>query len=176
MTTTRGFYTTAKFGYYNMVKNIWEADNFIEEVEFSDLVIMERRDEMISDGGYDKDDEDLDSYVYDSLYEDLACWTIYFEPRDMEEQIALDCNLVPFTYKDTELLALAGAGMDLSPKLDAYQALVGGHIDDDSMYFKQRGYFVSVVGKRTTERVEKEIMKDWRYQEKLRIDNNIQGP
>ena len=47
--------------------------------------------------------------------------------------------------------------MDLSPKLDAYQALVSGTIPGDSQLFKQESYFEYVVGEDLTAQVKERI-------------------
>ena len=43
--------------------------------------------------------------------------------------------------------------MDLSPRLDCYQALADNSIDGESYYFKDEEYFKSVVGQRLTDKV-----------------------
>lgn len=91
-------------------------------------------------------------------HEELAYWTVYFEPYRMDKDIAYECNLFPFEYsRDAygyqDLLALAASGMDLSPKLDAYQALVDGSLPSDSRFFDDSDYAEYVVGKKTAEKV-----------------------
>ena len=82
----------------------------------------------------------------------LAYWTVYFEPRRMDEDIAHQCGLLPFTWKgEYELLALCGCGMDLSPKLDAYQAMVDNTLPHDSQAFRQPSYFDYVSPFKTEE-------------------------
>jgi hypothetical protein len=92
----------------------------------------------------------------DNIFETLGYWTTYFEPYRFDEEIAYKCNLTPFKYvsdyEDRELLALGGCGMDLSPKLDAYQAMVDGTIDRNStlLRYPDTDYFSYVVGEAHT--------------------------
>ena len=48
----------------------------------------------------------------------MMLYTLIFD-----KEIALECGLTPFKYSELNLLALSGYGMDLSPRLDAYQVL-----------------------------------------------------
>lgn len=91
--------------------------------------------------------------------EALAYWTIYFYPRIDSYDSAWKSNLFPFKYEDKFLLALGGCGMDLSPLLDCYQALVNQSIDENSMIFRDSSYFdhVSPVKK---EEILKMIKRD----------------
>lgn len=89
------------------------------------------------------------------FYEKISYSTTYFEPLVVDEDIAFQCDLVPFTYKDINLLALGGCGMDLSPKLDAYQFLTDKTIDKHSQFFNQRDYFTHVVGEEITNKISK---------------------
>lgn len=73
-------------------------------------------------------------------YEMLAYWTVYFEPEYFDEDIAWEVGLFPFEFDGRDLLALGGCGMDLSPKLDAYQALVVSSVPKDSNFAESRGF------------------------------------
>ena len=84
--------------------------------------------------------------MYEQFWESLSLWLIYFEPIIFNEAIALECGLTPFTHEGKGMLALSGCGMDLSPRLDSYQALVDGTIDKHSRFFSNPNYFESVVG------------------------------
>lgn len=90
-------------------------------------------------------------------YEQLAYWTIYFSPNIIDVEKAFQCDLFPFIYKGDFYLALGGCGMDLSPKLDAYQALTSGTIPNDSKIFNDENYFQHVIGKHITEQVKEKI-------------------
>lgn len=101
--------------------------------------------------------ESYDFIEESDIYDALAFWTLYFEPRWFDEEIAYQCGLIPFEYEGIKLLALGGCGMDLSPKLDAYQAFVTSSIPSDSTFFNDKRYFDYVVGDNTAKRVEEEI-------------------
>lgn len=107
-----------------------------------------------------EDDEELNNL----FWEGLSYKTVYFKPLEYNEEIAFECGLIPFKYcgeeKELELLALGGVGMDLSPRLDAYQALTDGTIDKGSKLFSEKRYFQQVVGKELTEKVLKAICKE----------------
>lgn len=83
----------------------------------------------------------------------LAYWTIYFSPCRKDDKIARDCGLFPFEYDGEFYLALGGCGMDLSPKLDAYQALTDGTIPKGSQFIEQPDYAKYVVGEETYNKV-----------------------
>jgi hypothetical protein len=86
--------------------------------------------------------DDLDERYNDSaLIEAMAYWCTYFEPRREDYEAAWESGLIPFKYKGTFMLALGGCGMDLSPKLDCYQALVSGSVRSGSQLFRQVDYF-----------------------------------
>ncbi len=89
----------------------------------------------------------------EKLLEGLAYWTVYFHPRIEDIDVALRCGLVPFYFQEEFYLALGGCGMDLSPKMDAYQAIVSGTIPESSMFFRDIDYFTHVVGKDITAKV-----------------------
>lgn len=119
--------------------------------EFDDL--MERIKDEIDDRDYHALEDDLKP-LYGVEYPDdefneleaLGYWTVYFEPRVRDEAIAWKVGLIPFEYDGTSYLALGGCGMDLSPRLDAYQALTVGSVSSDSQFIRQPGYAAYVVG------------------------------
>lgn len=78
--------------------------------------------------------------------EALAYWTIYFRPDIWDEETAWRVGLVPFRFDGDDYLALGGCGMDLSPRLDAYQALVDGTIPSSSRFKDDGSYAKYVVG------------------------------
>jgi len=94
-----------------------------------------------------------ESYSTSAFIEAMAYWTIYFQPDRVDWEVAWKCGLYPFEYYGTFMLALGGCGMDLSPKLDAYQALTSESISESSQLFRDKGYFEYVVGKEITEEV-----------------------
>ena len=87
--------------------------------------------------------------------EALAYWTVYFQPRIENEELAWKLGLVPFFFEDEFYLALGGCGMDLSPKLDAYQALTDDTVPSDSRFRNERDqeYAKYVVGEETYNKV-----------------------
>ncbi|MFW6016244.1 MAG: hypothetical protein ACOCRK_07370 [bacterium] len=88
-------------------------------------------------------------------YEMLAYWTNYFEPDWWDEEIAWKVGLYPFEFKEDNYLALGGCGMDLSPKLDAYQALASGSLPKSSRFEDDPKYAKYVVG----ESIYKQVME-----------------
>ena len=105
-------------------------------------------------------EEDLREQVIDLVLEKISYWSTYFEPLIFNEKAALECDLIPFVFENINLLALAGCGMDLSPKLDAYQALTDNTIDKGSRLFTESDYFEYVVGSSLAEKVKQAISYD----------------
>lgn len=99
-----------------------------------------------------ENEDDIKEQIDTMFLEDISYWSTYFEPLIFNEEIALDCGLTPFTYKGKNMLALSGCGMNLSPKLDVYQALTDNTIDEHSLLFSDSTYFENVVGKILTEK------------------------
>jgi hypothetical protein len=97
----------------------------------------------------------LRELIEESFFEGLSFWPIYFEPLVFNEKTALECGLIPFSFEGIKLLSLAGYGMDLSPKLDAYQVLTNGSIDKKSKYFRKRdkAHFEDVVSRNVYEKM-----------------------
>jgi len=87
----------------------------------------------------------------------LGYWTVYFKPAIWDEDVAWECGLFPFYYEDEGYLALGGCGMDLSPRLDAYQALVDGSIPSGSNFIRQPDYAKYVVGEKLFNKVMEKI-------------------
>lgn len=152
--------------YFTKVYHIWEQIQKNREYELvdynRDLFKAHYGDdsEDNSDEGDDENDEELNSL----FWEGLSYKTVYFKPLKYNEEIAFECGLIPFKYRseyeDLELLALGGVGIDLSPTLDAYQALTDGAIDRGSKLFSEKRYFEYVVGKELTEKVLKAICEE----------------
>jgi hypothetical protein len=107
-----------------------------------------------------KGEDDLREQVVDLVLEKISYWATYFEPLIFNKKIALECSLTPFIYKGTNLLALSGCGMDLSPRLDAYQALTDNTIDKGSRLFSDNAYFEHVVGSSLAAKVKQAISYD----------------
>ena len=100
-----------------------------------------------------RDDDDLREQIGDLFLEKISYWSTYFEPLIFNKKIALECDLTPFVHQGTKLLALSGCGMDLSPRLDAYQALTDTTIDKTSYLFTRPDYFEYVLGSTVVEKV-----------------------
>jgi len=126
-------------------------------IEYNQDLFRARYGDNFVDVNDDDYDQELDSY----FWEKLSYWTVYFQPLKYNEGVAHECGLIPFKYigehEDLELLALGGCGMDLGPKLDAYQALTDGTIDEHSKLFSDKEYFQYVVGINLTKKVLKAI-------------------
>lgn len=80
--------------------------------------------------------------------EALSMWTVYYSPPrgKVDKATAFRCGLIPFEYQGTEYVALGGSGMDLSPQLDAYQALTDRSLPSDSQFLRSSDYAKYVVG------------------------------
>ena len=119
-----------------------------EDIQFPDEAIQARMIQLSFEGAED----DKDFQARSSLLDDLAYWTIYYQPGIESIETALKSGLTPFYYRNNFYLALGGCGMDLPPKLDVYQMLTSGTIPSDSQVLKPKGkdYFEYVVGKELT--------------------------
>ena len=147
-----GLYTDPFFTKHKQI-NIDGNENIYDEIQYDfDLFSRYHKDSL----EYDTED-DLREQLDTLFWEKLSYWTIYFEPIIFNEEIALECGLTPFRIGELCLLALSGCGMDLSPKLDTYQALTDHTIDKYSRLFSDLKYFEAVVGKSLTEGVLKAI-------------------
>ena len=88
--------------------------------------------------------------IYDNInidfFEDINKHHTLFEPLIFNEEIALDCGLIPFNFDykllgNVNVLALGDSGFDPSIKtnllfkLDAYQVLTDNSIDQNSPFF-----------------------------------------
>jgi hypothetical protein len=118
-----------------------------EDIEYNkELFTKYFKDDFEANEEYTKDQID------ETFWDKISLWNTYFRPLLFNEEIALECNLIPFRYKGRFMLALNGLGMgkELFPKLDAYQALTDGTIDRGSRLFSDRKYFEYVVGEDIT--------------------------
>ena len=147
------FYTKHQIDLYNDC-------GVYENIEYDRQLLAEYyKDDMVFSYSADNDkwEQEIDQLFWDAL----SHWTMYFEPLVFDKETALKCGLTPFTYKGKKLLALSGSGMDLSPRLDAYQALSHKTIDRNSRLFftanRSDKYFEYVVGKELAEEVLKAI-------------------
>lgn len=105
--------------------------------------------------------------IFELVLLDIFEKRLYFQPSIFKPYTALECGLIPLTapnirinnnnlYRSCKnyinvLILPSGTQdniqiMDLSPRLDCYQALTDNSIDEASYYFKDEEYFKSVVG------------------------------
>ena len=137
------FYTKHHIDFYN-------DHNAHEDIEYDSILLAQYYQDAFDLD--DMTDHERSSEAVDELFwHALSYFTIYFEPLIFDVVMALECGLTPFTYKNINMLALSGCGMDLSPKLDAYQLLVHNSIDKNSKLFSAPSaneYFEYVVGKK----------------------------
>ena len=102
------------------------------------------------------DEDQIFDLIYDDFSEDIQKHPTLFEPIIFNEEIALDCGLIPFNYNfelfgNANFLALGDSGFDPSIKtnllfkLDAYQVLTDNSIDKDSPFF---GTYIKDIAKR----------------------------
>lgn len=126
--------------YPGMYKALRAAlDRFVDKANWMDLI---EGDLLVKLYGIDDPEEhfnELDALRY---------WTVYFSPPSgvVDTALAFRCGLIPFAYRGVDYVALGAAGMDLSPRLDAYQALVVGSVPSDSRFLRDPEYARYVVG------------------------------
>lgn len=109
-----------------------------EDFSFDKKVVAQEVDDMDKE---DEDIEDLEYYAVNDLTERVAMLNTIYEPRIYDIDIALECGLIPFSneyYGDQyrQFLAYGGCGMDMTPRLEAYQYLVDGTIDRNGELYK----------------------------------------
>lgn len=122
----------------------------IEDIEYNrELLTKVWKEEENLEGTEDE----IENMVTEIFWEKLSYQDVYFEPIIFDEEKALLCGLTPFTYKGINLLALSGGGMNLSPRLDAYQFLTHKTIDKNSLFFSDEKYFKYVVGEKIMNKI-----------------------
>lgn len=86
--------------------------------------------------------------VISALSWDLSTWDLYFEPLMFDEKIALECALIPFSFRGVKLLSLTQHRVYYAYRIDAYEVLTCGSLNKDSGYFKEneKPYFRHIVG------------------------------
>ena len=108
-------------------------------------------------------DEEKEDIQHD-YYERASEGQTVFESIIFNEKIALECGLIPFTLETEDetlqLLALGRCGMNLSPRLDAYQFLTHNTIDKNSLYFTDQNYFTHILGDGITKQIKRALLKD----------------
>lgn len=128
----------------------------INDIDFDDIEFDEKLHRKYScdeDNLTDLSKDEVYYYVINNFNEAIAMCNYHrqVDEFDFNEKDAYECSLIPFSIycadedKDIHLLALAGCGMDLSPRLDAYFFLQTGKMDHESTYFSDKEYFKSLV-------------------------------
>ena len=91
------------------------------------------------------EEDEVNDLIDNDFFEDINDHHTLFEPIIFNEEIALDCGLIPFNYNfelfgNANFLALGDSGFDPSIKtnllfkLDAYQVLTDNSIDEQSPF------------------------------------------
>lgn len=131
-------------------KVLSDLESWWEQSDFNDLIKVDGVNDAI---GYEYPEDEFSEVNF--IDEVMAIWEIYFTPvsswDNVDETLAWKAGLYPFTYKGEQYVALGGCGMDLSPKLDAYQVLTRGTLPTDSKAFSDTMYFDYVAGIKTEE-------------------------
>lgn len=132
--------------------------------------LMDRIYNELEDKDYNELEEHMEqlygiSYPAEAFneIEALSYWTVYFKPAIWDEDVAWKVELIPFEFDGENYLALGGCGMDLSPRLDAYQALTDDSVPRSSQFIRAQDsgtYAKYVVG----ETIYNEVM------EKIKLD------
>lgn len=137
-------------------------EGFINDLNLVDFETQEALEDQAEENYKEWLDEEIDG-VIDSIF----MWMTYFEPRVYNEEIAIKCNLIPFKLYDpildnqTNLLAYGACGTDMSPRLEAYQYLTAGTVDEYGILIKilrhnhtrYEDNFTAAVGKRVLDEI-----------------------
>ena len=156
------FYTRVNLSTFNIHKNYEditiEIPEFILKEELNESYpALFRKSFLVKDNWQEKmSDDKYDAYceVKHDLQEKAFILNTAWEPRIWDEDIAYLCDLLPFKLitenEDYELLSLAGCGMDLSYKLEAYMLLTDWSYDEYG-YFAKEGisYFEKMYGEKS---------------------------
>jgi len=93
--------------------------------------------------------------VISALSWDLNTWDLYFEPLIFDEKVALECALIPFSFRGVKLLSLTQHRVYYSYRIDSYEVLTCGSLNKNSGYFKEneKPYFRYIVGEDVYQRI-----------------------
>ena len=138
-----GLYNESRFYLQHDVNKFEIDDLFFRDYYSYNNDLMKTR---YSEGELSNLEEDqINELIRDDFFKDIQKHHTLFEPSIFNEEIALDCGLIPFTCRydgnKYELLALGDSGFDPSIKtnllfkLDAYQVLTDNSIDEKSPFF-----------------------------------------
>ena len=127
------FYNQHDIGKYELhFKGYYYYNKDLMKTRYSEVELLNLEEDQIND------------LIDDDFFKDIQKHHTLFEPTIFNEEIALDCGLIPFIYKGDnkyELLALGESGFDPSIKtnllfkLDAYQVLTDNSIDEHTPFF-----------------------------------------
>ncbi|HJD59519.1 MAG TPA: hypothetical protein LFW20_02420 [Rickettsia endosymbiont of Omalisus fontisbellaquei] len=155
------FYTLKEIG----INSELEAERFYKAIKYNvELLAKHYKNDL--DLEY-KHEADKRQQVYEIVCNELSCTNVYFKPKTFIEKEAVRCFLTPFIYNGQKLLAVGGNGMDLTPRLEAYQALVNdGEIGKKSKFFviNDASYFASAfISKGVIQEVLEKITKFYNH-------------
>lgn len=107
-----------------------------------DIDNLEIPEDIVQNSDYDiedyEDQEEMEQTVRDEIMEAIFMLPTVWEVNEFDYDInlAIKCSLIPFEYYDQNkdetkhCLALGGCGTDLSPRLEMYQFLQDGTMDE----------------------------------------------
>ena len=166
-----GLYTEP---FYKKINNLVFDDNYLFDM------VCNNYDTFLGHLEKVEQPENTDRYssicrqIFELALLDISKKCLYFQLSIFKLDTALECGLIPLTapnirinnnnlyrscknYIDVLILPSGTQDniqiMDLSPRLDCYQALTDNSIDEASYYFKDEEYFKSVVVGVITEKV-----------------------
>lgn len=111
---------------------------------------------------YDFCDNEKIIYMKDEYIENVLMYNTVYSPYKEDEDIAIEVGLPFFYFKDEFFLALGTIGMDMSPKLDAYQFLTSNSLPSSSQWYNElnQEYFRYVVGSEVYNKMKKLAKKE----------------
>jgi hypothetical protein len=136
-----GLYTKSFYQTYDTEEILCDDWDFRQHCYYNKELMKTRYSEVELSN---LDEVQIDELVDGDFFKDINDHFILYEPLIFNENIALDCGLIPFIYNGDnkyELLALGDSGFDPSIKtnllfkLDAYQVLTDNSIDEHSPFF-----------------------------------------
>ncbi|WPY01593.1 hypothetical protein Trichorick_01507 (plasmid) [Candidatus Trichorickettsia mobilis] len=147
-----GLYLTPFFTKHKEVNlTLFDNEYLHDEIEYNaDLFAEHFKGSLVEQCKYNPSRK-----VNNDFLKYIPTWPRYYEPLVFNEKIALECGLIPFVLKVDRLclIAVSVCGSDLSPRLDAYQALTDNTIDENSYLFSDFDYFQEILGKNLTQKV-----------------------
>lgn len=135
-----GLYNKSFYSTYDTEEILCDDWDFREHCHYNKDLMKTRYSEVELSN---LDEDQINELIDDDFFNDIQTHYTLYEPLIFNETIALDCGLIPFTYKGDnkyELLTLGDSGFDPSIKtnllfkLDAYQVLTDNSIDEFSPF------------------------------------------